>query len=84
MVEIQVAIDGESNDPVGKKAKRRIGEQKARSVKKCDGDYLLCVGNVQTETKPGQEQRKKAKSCPGSMWLEILGQEKKNHGSLVE
>ncbi len=80
MVEIQVAIDGERKDPEGrKKAKRRIGEEKARIVKKCDGDYLLCAGNVQTEKKPGQEQ-KESKILSG-MWLEILGQEKENHGS---
>lgn len=57
MVEIQEAIVGENNDPQGRKARRRIGKEKARIVKKCDGDYLLCVGNVQTEKKPGQEQK---------------------------
>ena len=57
MVEIQGAIVGENNDPEGRKARRRIGKEKARIVKKCDGDYLLCVGNVQTEKKPGQEQK---------------------------
>lgn len=57
MVEIQEAIVGENNDPQGRKARRRIGKEKARIVKKCDGDYLLCVGNVQTEKNPGQEQK---------------------------
>lgn len=40
-----------------------------------------CVSSIDAdEEKPGQEQNK-AKSCPGSMWLEILGQEKENHGN---
>ena len=60
MVEIQVAIDGERKDPEGrKKAKRRIGEEKARIVKKCDGDYLLCAGNVQTEKKAAARTKRK-------------------------